>query len=659
MSSSTLLVGEKRRNVPARVKAKSWYEATEVNDWLDIGAPFPVASFMNDESLYSLMARSYSLSGMSRAYHYLAYIPHRLSITINVESWWLNWLIHANGSQSITPTAREAVIRHSSLPFHLYFAEPGVRELCLAGHATHWSAATDFYRQKVRNSGRLMKLLACPLCVAEEQDKFGFSWWHQSHQLDGVSVCAKHQVPLVGGCSRCGLWGKYIWGFDLPSFACKGHKFAPTTVIPEGDVNEQVIAYARDACTMQKEDLGMDLFAVAKTIRETSLGGFRGRSTLATKHIAKALIRSFGSECADTRAECRQEQVERWVRLALQPMPVGYSTKRYLMLVVQLMGGLHQLQEAMTNTHERYAETKKSVAKRKPERPISKEYLVKCILRVRGKSTLAAPLAGLTAWQFERWVSIYGLGSMIVRRKLTSEVRARVRIRLMNGEPVNAIATEVGLGVAAVARIMSVEGLGATHQEQVRNDKRKSRRASLLNVIGNFKCRSELKRNMEGTYSWLREHDVKWLRHQLNVAFPCAVKRIGSLPVKDWADFDKKCAESIVAARDAAIEMQVDVVRRVGRGEIGRQLGFDGYDCKPDKMPRTRAALARHAESAPAFKLRRLVMLIKGIDPYSKKDRSRICNQLAIQGRRFWQLMWLAGYSEERSPELDFSNPDP
>jgi hypothetical protein len=36
----------------------------------------------------------------------------------------------------------------------------------------------------------------CPLCVREDKDTYGETYWHRSHQIDGIDVCVKHKVFL-------------------------------------------------------------------------------------------------------------------------------------------------------------------------------------------------------------------------------------------------------------------------------------------------------------------------------------------------------------------------------------------------------------------------------------------------------------------------------
>ena len=40
-------------------------------------------------------------------------------------------------------------------------------------------------------------LKACPVCIREDLDKYGWSYWHGAHQFPGVWICAKHGEALL------------------------------------------------------------------------------------------------------------------------------------------------------------------------------------------------------------------------------------------------------------------------------------------------------------------------------------------------------------------------------------------------------------------------------------------------------------------------------
>ena len=47
-----------------------------------------------------------------------------------------------------------------------------------------------------RNEGE-QHLRYCPLCVKEEREKYGETYWHRKHQIRNMNVCARHQCRLM------------------------------------------------------------------------------------------------------------------------------------------------------------------------------------------------------------------------------------------------------------------------------------------------------------------------------------------------------------------------------------------------------------------------------------------------------------------------------
>jgi Tn7-like transposition protein D/TniQ len=43
---------------------------------------------------------------------------------------------------------------------------------------------------------RLELLRFCPLCVVEDRAKYGETYWHRLHQISGVEICPRHDIPL-------------------------------------------------------------------------------------------------------------------------------------------------------------------------------------------------------------------------------------------------------------------------------------------------------------------------------------------------------------------------------------------------------------------------------------------------------------------------------
>jgi len=75
-------------------------------------------------------------------------------------------------------------------------------------------------------------LKACGVCFKEDEAKYGIGYWHLEHQLEGVTVCEKHDVTLnVSECAQCERFNQYL----LPIYSM-------FTKTPKPSANEQKLS---------------------------------------------------------------------------------------------------------------------------------------------------------------------------------------------------------------------------------------------------------------------------------------------------------------------------------------------------------------------------------------------------------------------------------
>ena len=155
-------------------------------------APYP------NECLYSILCRYYARSG-SAGYESVSkvlfgsvqslalsvYLPIRLECIDN-------WLPQSSGI-----TQHDIVIKHTLYPYWAvrypsFHAE--MDELINSG-----KISKDIQRLGTsRIKGSWVKYLKyCPLCVAEDIDKYGETYWRRQHQLSETFYCVKHETRLV------------------------------------------------------------------------------------------------------------------------------------------------------------------------------------------------------------------------------------------------------------------------------------------------------------------------------------------------------------------------------------------------------------------------------------------------------------------------------
>lgn len=142
-----------------------------------------------DESLYSILARF-------------------INTSYGGQYWTVKGILFGNkcaSSSSVIPSSisnlsqfgidyKKYVVMHTQYCFYTVFLSKDALDVVNAqidGKGTggdHFSTIGQI---------RLMRTFRfCPICAAEEYNKFGEMYWHRLHQTPGVCTCERHRIPL-------------------------------------------------------------------------------------------------------------------------------------------------------------------------------------------------------------------------------------------------------------------------------------------------------------------------------------------------------------------------------------------------------------------------------------------------------------------------------
>lgn len=144
-----------------------------------------------DELAYSLFSRYFVRSG----YIYYASAAEDLFVNSkcnpNVE--FCNLL--SNDAQRQVKSIREFITNHTMLNYYLAFLSPSNQERAR-------TIAFSMDMRQLMNAlpipqGRAVRSLKyCPMCMQDDRNKNGETFWHRAHQMYGVNVCYKHGCYL-------------------------------------------------------------------------------------------------------------------------------------------------------------------------------------------------------------------------------------------------------------------------------------------------------------------------------------------------------------------------------------------------------------------------------------------------------------------------------
>lgn len=157
------------------------------------GMPRPLA----DELLYSVVAR---------AHRYLAYwspkalnraVYGKQSVVACVDLPSSLGLMEGLARDTWQMTLEDLAMKHTLVGYYTYHRGPQhQRETinAMRGLSEHLHVRLGICASAVLVPRRLR---LCAVCVAEDMQSRGETYWRRSHHLPGVSVCARHGVPLM------------------------------------------------------------------------------------------------------------------------------------------------------------------------------------------------------------------------------------------------------------------------------------------------------------------------------------------------------------------------------------------------------------------------------------------------------------------------------
>lgn len=155
---------------------------------------FPTA--YPDELLYSQLSRYYVKSGYL-AYTYAAEgLYQRKAVRPDME--FVNPFTPA-ALQLITKrmTMEDVIMKHTMFPYYGHFLPYEQRQrafqslISMQGNYHHLMPIPN------RKNGSERYLKYCPLCVEQDRDTYGETYWHRTHQMIGINACPVHSCYLI------------------------------------------------------------------------------------------------------------------------------------------------------------------------------------------------------------------------------------------------------------------------------------------------------------------------------------------------------------------------------------------------------------------------------------------------------------------------------
>ena len=147
-----------------------------------------------DELLYSQLARYYYKSG------YMAYIFAAEDL---FENRWVrpdiefvnSYIQNAYGAITRNLPLYEVIMKHTMFTYYGRFLDKERRNKAFSALVNMQGGYRNLLAIPKTNKARYLRY--CPLCVSEDRQKYGETYWHRIHQMIGVDVCPIHFCALL------------------------------------------------------------------------------------------------------------------------------------------------------------------------------------------------------------------------------------------------------------------------------------------------------------------------------------------------------------------------------------------------------------------------------------------------------------------------------
>ncbi len=176
----------------------------------------------------------------------------------------------------------------------------------------------------------------CIDCVAEDRKEHGVPYLHRSHQIPGVSVCWKHQTPLLSSCPLCScpfLFPKKLLGMPWLPCRCSWQPTVSSSLLQSSD--EKAYQYAVFAHDLLKQNLSPIspalLFSIYKK-QARQLGFSRGKG-IAAEELQNTVIDHYGEAfIKDTDTAYASARRKNWLRLTSYQSALDTPITRHILL---------------------------------------------------------------------------------------------------------------------------------------------------------------------------------------------------------------------------------------------------------------------------------------------------------------------------------------
>lgn len=551
-----------------------------------------------DELLYSAIARYHFYSGNLECKDTLEELFDSRSVIPSVEigSHFTN-LVEKLGPQY---SVEYLLANHTIYPYYASFLSKQRQMEILEGVKNNGQAL--YTRLGIVAGGICRKdgLYYCAMCAKSDSDKYGEPYIHREHQLQGISYCAHHEIPLreypVTGDSRI----EYI-RFEL--------RYMNLSDLYEVDPYEEIaIQLAKQAYKLLQIPLHL-LTKVEISSMYKALLRKKNLITAANRVRQQDLYQMIKIDLSEElltnyESEFNEEDEYNWVKVLTRNSKRHVHPLRHLLMLLYLKQDVENLivdngpfgkgpYPCLNKAAKHY---KKLVI---PYVKVTRDFKTKAPI---GTFCCSCGFVYARKGPDNNEEDQYRIG----RIKAFGQVWSRRLKELINtGMSIRAIAKELGVDSKTVKKYADEPTLKVVTPIQL--DRLEPYRSDLIEMIRTQPelTRTEIRGQLCKQYMYLYRYDKEWLMANL----PAQQKRTEPTRIVDWNARDREYVQCIKKLYQQLLTVEKPI--RITKSLIGKRLGItaniEGYSAK---LPRTTTLLNEITETVKVFQIRRCCKVI-------------------------------------------------
>lgn len=423
-------------------------------------------------------------------------------------------------------TPRSLALRHTLLGYFLSTIDDAKAEE-LINLVTKGAVPSLKMRLGITASrvGGYHPLKLCPDCADEEQEQFGYPYWHIEHQFPSSLVCLKHARPLALLLDAVTPVHRHHWFTPTDTKCCSLSELR----VPSDTAVAALLRLAGDSLKLAALPPGSLAPARAaggyqRLLRERGLATRRGNLRL-EQLVSLVRKRYQGMDTLPGMAPLASIRDD-WPGLVAslsrrRPLP-GHPLKHLL-----LVGAITDSWEEFVQACEAGCENETVSSPRHPRATKDQEVTLfkQLVTNERMSITGASKIVGVSTTTGVQWAKRLGIPYVSRTKAVTHTLVGEVRRRLARGEQVGAIAMSTGVSTTVVNRILWADERLRTS----RSSSMLSRRRLVTRNHFSLLCRdhedlplSKLRKRPGNGYAWLYRNDRSWLSE--------ALRHFGRLP---------------------------------------------------------------------------------------------------------------------------------